>query len=86
MGRIASYTGQEKKLRKIAIDLLGSEEVSLMSDSEIAEFVIKNYVVFWGDQSNSFNDHSSTDEIIVLIPIKIFDDLKDKNEIIFVKR
>lgn len=86
MGRIASYTGQVKKLRKIAIDLVGSDEVSLMSDSEIAELVNENYAIFWGDQSNGFNDHLPTDEIVVLIPIKIFNDLRDKSEIIFVER
>lgn len=83
---LATYTGQAETLRKMAIESLGVEKVSLMSDSDISKWVDDNYAIFWGDNVDGLSCHRPTEEIIVLISEDKFHELLDQNEIIFVER
>lgn len=83
---LATYTGQAETLRKMAIESLGVEKVSLMSDSDISKWVNDNYAIFWGDAEDGLSSHYPTREIIVLIPSDKFSELLDQSEIIFIER
>jgi hypothetical protein len=83
---LAMYTGQAKTLRKMAIESLGAEKVSLMSDSDISKWIDDNYAIFWGNDVDGIGSHKPTEEIIVLIPGDKFHELLDQNDIIFVER
>lgn len=86
MSCIAEYTGQAKKMRKMAIESLGVEKVALMSESDIAKWIDDNYAIFWGDTEDGLGSHYPTREIIVLIPGDKFSELLDQGEIIFIER
>lgn len=86
MSYIAGYTGQQRKLRDLAIENLGIEQVAKMSDSEIADWVEGTYAIFWGDKEDGLGSHDPTSELLVLIPSDKFHELVDRSEIIFIER
>lgn len=83
---IGMYTGQNRKLRELAIEKLGCERVSGMCDYDINSFIEEGYAIFWGDSTGEFGSHRPDDEIIALIPSEVYKRLFDGGDIVFVER
>lgn len=83
---LGKYTGQQNKLRELALEKLGCEKVSGMCDTDIGSFIEEGYAIFWGDCMDCIGRHSPDDEIIVLIPHEAYKRLFDSGDIVFVER
>lgn len=71
------YTNQYKQARQFVVNELGADKVSLMSDSDIMEYLQENYVLL-SDQTT----YDVKDDFLYCIPKKLWNEYKNKATIL----